>query len=247
MALHRRLSSSSPASPAPAARSALPHPRSCAPRPPSSSPCHGCRSAPTASPSRPEARVLGEARPRCHHRPRLRLDQGLRPGRPGSVRFRPARHGGDGRLRRPGSRLGVDCRRSGRARLIGIFSLKELNISQPKQLEGQSIGFDVGGGEYALWPAFVKATGIDASKVQIVSMDAGEPDAGGRRQADQGGGQFLRQHRADLSGQPHRYQRHVLRGLRRENAAASSPPTNARRSRKSRKSARASSTACWTD
>jgi NitT/TauT family transport system substrate-binding protein len=55
---------------------------------------------------------------------------------------------------------------------IGIFSLKELNITAPKQLEGQSIGFDVGGGEYALWPAFAKATGIDASKVQIVSMDA---------------------------------------------------------------------------
>jgi NitT/TauT family transport system substrate-binding protein len=55
---------------------------------------------------------------------------------------------------------------------IGIFSLKELNITQPKQLEGQSIGFEVGGGEYALWPAFVKATGIDASKVNIVSMDA---------------------------------------------------------------------------
>jgi len=55
---------------------------------------------------------------------------------------------------------------------IGVFSLKELNITEPKQLEGQSIGFDVGGGEYALWPAFVKATGIDASKVKIVSMDA---------------------------------------------------------------------------
>ena len=39
---------------------------------------------------------------------------------------------------------------------IGIFSLKELNITEPKQLEGQSIGFDVGGGEFQLWPAFVK-------------------------------------------------------------------------------------------
>jgi NitT/TauT family transport system substrate-binding protein len=55
---------------------------------------------------------------------------------------------------------------------IGIFSLKELNITEPKQLEGQSIGFDVGGGEFQLWPAFVKATGIDAGKVNIVSMDA---------------------------------------------------------------------------
>ena len=55
---------------------------------------------------------------------------------------------------------------------IGIFSLKELNITEPKQLEGQSIGFDVGGGEFQLWPAFVKATGIDAGKVNIISMDA---------------------------------------------------------------------------
>jgi NitT/TauT family transport system substrate-binding protein len=55
---------------------------------------------------------------------------------------------------------------------IGIFSLKELNITEPKQLEGQSIGFDVGGGEFQLWPAFVKATGIDAGKINIVTMDA---------------------------------------------------------------------------
>lgn len=55
---------------------------------------------------------------------------------------------------------------------IGIFSAKEFNITKPKDLEGQSVGFDVGGGEFALWPAFVKATGIDASKVNIVSMDA---------------------------------------------------------------------------
>jgi NitT/TauT family transport system substrate-binding protein len=55
---------------------------------------------------------------------------------------------------------------------IGIFSSKEFNITKPNDLEGQTVGFDVGGGEFALWPAFVKATGIDASKVNIVSMDA---------------------------------------------------------------------------
>ena len=55
---------------------------------------------------------------------------------------------------------------------IGIFSLKEANINKPKDLEGQSVGFDVGGGEFQLWPAFVKAAGIDAKKVNIVSMDA---------------------------------------------------------------------------
>ena len=54
---------------------------------------------------------------------------------------------------------------------IGIFSLKELNITKPKDLEGQSIGFVTGGGEFQLWPAFVKATGIDAKKISIVSMD----------------------------------------------------------------------------
>jgi NitT/TauT family transport system substrate-binding protein len=54
---------------------------------------------------------------------------------------------------------------------IGIFSLKELNITNPKDLEGQSIGFVTGGGEFQLWPAFVKATGIDAKKINIISMD----------------------------------------------------------------------------
>jgi NitT/TauT family transport system substrate-binding protein len=54
---------------------------------------------------------------------------------------------------------------------IGIFSLKELSITKPKDLEGQSIGFVTGGGEFQLWPAFVKATGIDATKINIVSMD----------------------------------------------------------------------------
>jgi hypothetical protein len=54
---------------------------------------------------------------------------------------------------------------------IGIFSLKEHNITKPKDLEGQTIGFVTGGGEIQLWPAFVKATGIDASKVKIISMD----------------------------------------------------------------------------
>jgi NitT/TauT family transport system substrate-binding protein len=54
---------------------------------------------------------------------------------------------------------------------IGIFSLKELNITKPKDLEGQSIGFVTGGGEFQLWPAFIKATGIDATTIKIVSMD----------------------------------------------------------------------------
>src|ERR1700733_15239795 len=54
---------------------------------------------------------------------------------------------------------------------IGIFSLKESNIATPKDLEGQTVAFDVGSGDFQLWPAFVKATGIDDSKVKKVTMD----------------------------------------------------------------------------
>jgi NitT/TauT family transport system substrate-binding protein len=55
---------------------------------------------------------------------------------------------------------------------IGIFSLKESGLTEPKQLEGQTIAFDVGSGDFQLWPAFVKATGIDDKKVNKVTMDA---------------------------------------------------------------------------
>jgi NitT/TauT family transport system substrate-binding protein len=54
---------------------------------------------------------------------------------------------------------------------VGIFSLKEYNIVKPKDLEGQIVGFDVGSGDFQLWPAFVKATGIDDKKVKKVTMD----------------------------------------------------------------------------
>ena len=55
---------------------------------------------------------------------------------------------------------------------IGIFSLKEYNITKPKDLEGNTVAFDVGSGDFQLWPAFVKATGIDDKKVTKVTMDA---------------------------------------------------------------------------
>jgi NitT/TauT family transport system substrate-binding protein len=54
---------------------------------------------------------------------------------------------------------------------VGIFSLKEYNILKPKDLEGQIVGFDVGSADFQLWPAFVKATGIDEKKVKKVTMD----------------------------------------------------------------------------
>jgi NitT/TauT family transport system substrate-binding protein len=53
---------------------------------------------------------------------------------------------------------------------IGIFSLKENNILKPKDLEGQVVGFDVGSGDFQLWPAFIKATGIDEKTVKKVTM-----------------------------------------------------------------------------
>src|SRR6516165_8571122 len=54
---------------------------------------------------------------------------------------------------------------------VGIFSLKESNITKPKDLEGQTVGFDVGSADFQLWPAFVKATGIDDAKVNKLTMD----------------------------------------------------------------------------
>jgi NitT/TauT family transport system substrate-binding protein len=50
---------------------------------------------------------------------------------------------------------------------LGILSLKESNITKPKELEGKTLGTTAGSADYALWPAFVAATGIDAQKVNI--------------------------------------------------------------------------------
>jgi NitT/TauT family transport system substrate-binding protein len=56
---------------------------------------------------------------------------------------------------------------------VGIFSLKETGITKPQDLEGATVGFNVGSGDFQLWPAFVKATGIDDKKVNKVMMDPG--------------------------------------------------------------------------
>ena len=50
---------------------------------------------------------------------------------------------------------------------LGILSLKESGITKPKDLEGKTLGTTAGSADYALWPAFVAATGIDAGKVNI--------------------------------------------------------------------------------
>ena len=53
---------------------------------------------------------------------------------------------------------------------VGIFSLTKKGIRAPKDLEGKKVAFATGSGDYQLWPAFVKATGIDDAKVQKVFM-----------------------------------------------------------------------------
>jgi NitT/TauT family transport system substrate-binding protein len=50
---------------------------------------------------------------------------------------------------------------------LGILSLKDSDISKPKDLEGKTLGTTAGSADYALWPGFVAATGIDADKVKI--------------------------------------------------------------------------------
>ncbi len=54
---------------------------------------------------------------------------------------------------------------------VGIFTLAKKGIRKPKDLEGKKLGFTAGSGDYQLWPAFVKATGIDDSKVQKVFIE----------------------------------------------------------------------------
>jgi NitT/TauT family transport system substrate-binding protein len=53
---------------------------------------------------------------------------------------------------------------------VGIFSLAKKNIRTPRDLEGKKVAFATGSGDFQLWPAFVKATGIDDGKVQKVFM-----------------------------------------------------------------------------
>ena len=53
---------------------------------------------------------------------------------------------------------------------LGIFSLPKKKIRTPKDLEGKKLAFATGSGDFQLWPAFVKATGIDDSRVQKVFM-----------------------------------------------------------------------------
>jgi NitT/TauT family transport system substrate-binding protein len=53
---------------------------------------------------------------------------------------------------------------------FSIVSLKKNGIAKPKDLEGKVLGAPAADGAYALWPIFVQAKMIDASKVKIENM-----------------------------------------------------------------------------
>jgi NitT/TauT family transport system substrate-binding protein len=55
---------------------------------------------------------------------------------------------------------------------VGVLSLKESNIVKPKDLEGKTLASTHGSTDATLWPGFVSATGVDASKVSISYMAA---------------------------------------------------------------------------
>jgi NitT/TauT family transport system substrate-binding protein len=54
---------------------------------------------------------------------------------------------------------------------LNVFSRKDNPITEPKQLEGKSIGAPPGDGQRQIWPAFAKLTGIDAGKVTWVNVE----------------------------------------------------------------------------
>lgn len=53
---------------------------------------------------------------------------------------------------------------------FSIVTLKKSGITKPKDLEGRILGAPAPDGAYAQWPIFVKANGIDASKVRIENI-----------------------------------------------------------------------------
>ncbi|MFQ5913390.1 MAG: ABC transporter substrate-binding protein [Nitrospinota bacterium] len=53
---------------------------------------------------------------------------------------------------------------------IAISCRKELGIRKPKDLEGHHLVQWVASGDAVIWPGFVRATGIDASKVQVTNV-----------------------------------------------------------------------------
>jgi NitT/TauT family transport system substrate-binding protein len=54
---------------------------------------------------------------------------------------------------------------------LNVFSSKDKPVTEPKQLEGMTIGAPPGDGQRQMWPAFAKANGIDESKVTWVNIE----------------------------------------------------------------------------
>jgi NitT/TauT family transport system substrate-binding protein len=54
---------------------------------------------------------------------------------------------------------------------LSMAYFESSGIKAPKDLEGRKLGMVPGSMAHVLWPSFAKATGIDASKVQMVNWD----------------------------------------------------------------------------
>jgi NitT/TauT family transport system substrate-binding protein len=52
-----------------------------------------------------------------------------------------------------------------------VVVLADSGINEPKDLEGKSIAITAGSAQFQQWPAFIKGTGLDASKIEIVNID----------------------------------------------------------------------------
>jgi NitT/TauT family transport system substrate-binding protein len=55
--------------------------------------------------------------------------------------------------------------------VYGVISLAETGIKAPKDLEGKKLAITAGDALTQLFPAFVKATGIDRDKISLVQID----------------------------------------------------------------------------
>jgi NitT/TauT family transport system substrate-binding protein len=58
----------------------------------------------------------------------------------------------------------------GNAPAFAVTSLKKTGIVKPKDLEGKVLGAPAADGAYANWAAFIKATGVDNSKIKIENV-----------------------------------------------------------------------------
>jgi NitT/TauT family transport system substrate-binding protein len=52
-----------------------------------------------------------------------------------------------------------------------VVVFADSGIATPKDLEGKSIAITAGSAQYQQWPAFVKGSGIDGSKIEVVNID----------------------------------------------------------------------------